>query len=126
MATTLTNVIALTVLVEFARENGFDNNEILDKVEKHIAQLSKPTKKPAGPTKDQMRNALMLDALIAHMRATGAAYTVKDAAAWLSENYDGAGLVSTQKATALLTKAVKDGTANRSTDGKRIVFTVSA
>lgn len=126
MANTLTNVTALTVLVEFARDNGFDDAEVLGKVEKHIAQLAKPSKKPEGPTKEQMRNALMLDALVAHMRASGAAYTVKDAAAWLSENYEGAGLVSTQKATALLTKAVKDGTANRSTDGKRIVFTVTA
>ena len=126
MATTITNVAALTAIVEFATDNGFADAEILDKVEKHIAQLSKPSKKSGGPTKEQMRNSLMLNALVAHMRATGASYTVKEAAAWLSENYEGAGLVSTQKATALLTKAVKDGTANRSTDGKRITFTVTA
>lgn len=123
MATTITNVSALTAIVEFALSNGFEDQDVVEKVQRHIAQLSKPSKKPEGPTKTQLINQNLISRVVEHMQTTGAAMTVKDVAAWLSENCgDTVGLCSTQKATALLTQAVKGGMLSRTTDGKHVAF----
>ena len=125
--TTITNVAALTAILDFALSNGFADEEVAEKVQKHISQLSKPSKKSDGPTKTQIINSNLIDKIVSHLKATGAVMTVKDVAAWLSENCgETVGLCSTQKATALLTQAAKNGLVRRTTDGKRIAFYTEA
>lgn len=125
--TTITNVAALTAVLDFALSNGFEDQEVAEKVQRHIAQLSKPTKKAEGPTKTQLINQNLIARIVGHMQATGAAMTVKEVAAWLSENCgETVGLCSTQKATALLTQAVKGGLLSRTTDGKHVAFVAVA
>lgn len=127
MATTITNASAIAALVDFAIANGCDNQEAIEKAQLHVAQLSKPAKKAEGPTKNQLMNQNLIARVVGHMQATGATMTVKDVATWLSENCgETVGLCSTQKATALLTQAVKAGYLSRVTDGKRIAFVAVA
>lgn len=125
--TTITNVAALSVVLDFALSHGLDDQAVVEKVQRHIAQLSKPAKKAEGPTKNQLINQNLIARIVDHMQTTGAAMTVKDVAAWLSENCgETVGLCSTQKATALLTQAVKAGLLSRTTDGKHVAFVAVA
>lgn len=123
MATTITNLSALNTVIEFAVENGFDNEEIIAKLRHHAEQLAKPSKKPSGPTKNQMINDNLIDSVVEHLVETDLGMSVKDVAAFLSERCaDVVGMCSTQKATALMTRAVKSERVRRISDGKTVIF----
>ena len=104
----ITNVSALSALVSFAKEMGYDNGEVIAKVEHHIAQLSKPKAKSDEPTKNQRLNAKLVEEVAAYLEAHGTV-TPKELVEKLGSPY----VTSSQKATILLGMLSDQGRAVR-------------
>ena len=105
---TITNVSALSALVSFAKEMGYDNGEVIAKVEQHIAQLSKPKAKSDLPTKTQRLNAQLVEEVAAYLEVHGTV-TPKELVEKLGSPY----VTSAQKATVLLGMLTDQGRATR-------------
>lgn len=123
MATTITNAVALADLIGFAQSMGYSNADALTRCKAHLASLEKSAAyRSSGPTKKQRANDAIIAKFIGHMRDTGEAFTTAGLAAWVSENVEECKECSVQKATSLLTRAVKLGFITRATDGKKVIF----
>lgn len=94
---TITNVQALKALVSHAKATGYDNAEVLAKVEHHIKQLDKPRPVSTLPSKTQRLNARLVEEVADFMRGRPAMTT--------QAIVDGIGspdITTPQKATILL------------------------
>ena len=101
---TITNVQALTMLVDHAKATGFDDPAVLDKVVKHIAQLSKPKTKSTAPSKTQLlNNNLKVEVL--GLFKDGDILTTSQVVEKLGSPY----ITTTQKATVICGLLVSDG-----------------
>lgn len=118
MATSITNTAALTALVTFAEQMGWDNAEALEKVRKHIAQLSKPKAKSAEPTKTQRLNANLCEEVAQYLTAQGSV-TAKGVAEQMGSPY----ITSSQKATILLGMLTAQGRAERHCEKGKVWWT---
>jgi hypothetical protein len=103
MANTVTYAAALDSIIAFATDNGFDNQEVLDKLKNLRAQ--KETKSKAGQ-KSQARkdNEKLANAIVDAMVK---ADVTEVRAAWVKDNVDG--IDTTPKATAVLKVAIEMG-----------------
>lgn len=118
MATSITNTAALTALVTFAEQMGWDNAEALEKVRKHLAQLSKPKAKSAEPTKTQRLNANLCEEVAQYLAAQGSV-TAKGVAEQMGSPY----ITSSQKATILLGMLTAQGRAERHCEKGKVWWT---
>jgi len=103
MANKITYASAIATIVEFAKANGFDNKEVIEKMEKLYAQkLSKGNtgKKSAA----RKANEELAEKVATRMRAMNVD-TIR--AAWVRDNVDGINTVP--KAVAVLNVAVDLG-----------------
>jgi len=124
MATTMTYANALTTIKAFAIDNGFDNKEVIEKIDKLIAQ--KATKTNNGKkSRARVNNEQLANVLVKLMQDKG---VNEIRAAWVRENLDG---VSTSpKAVAVLNAATDLGllhkhTVKKSETRNEFVFTLS-
>ena len=103
MANTVTYAAALDSIIAFATDNGFDNQEVLDKLKNLRAQ--KETKSKVGQ-KSQARkdNEKLANAIVDAMVK---ADVTEVRAAWVKDNVDG--INTTPKATAVLKVAIDMG-----------------
>ena len=109
MATSsITNVIALTALIGFAEDMGYEDAEVLAKVKHHRDQLAKPKAKSDTPSKTQRLNAQLCEEVYAYLQAHGTV-TPKELVEKLGSPY----VTSTQKATILLGMLTDQGRATR-------------
>lgn len=120
MATSITNVRALSVLIEFARNNGCPDVDAIAKMEAHLAQLSKPKTRSNAPTKTQVLNKNLCNEVFAFISEKGYA-TAKDVA----ENMGSPYVTTAQKATILLGMLVADGRAIRHVNKGRAFWVVA-
>lgn len=118
MATSITNTAALTALVTFAEQMGWDNAEALEKVRKHLAQLSKPKAKSTEPTKTQRLNANLCEEVAQYLAAQGSV-TAKGVAEQMGSPY----ITSSQKATILLGMLTAQGRAERHCEKGKVWWT---
>lgn len=112
MATTstITNVQALTALLAHARTTGFDNSEVLAKMEHHLAQLAKPKAKSDLPTQTQRLNAKLKDELTEFFAEHPAdTFTTQQ----VVDLFGSPNITTTQKATIVCGMLVTDGTIER-------------
>ena len=123
MATTITYANALTTLKAFALDNGFDNTEVIEKIDKLIAQ--KATKTNNRKSKARVANEQLANELVQLMQKKG---VNEIRAAWVRENLQG---VSTSpKAVAVLNAATDLGllhkhTIRKSETRNEFLFTIS-
>lgn len=130
MATTknITKVDALNIAlavahgenVDTACENaGWTANEFAAKVAAMLEQENKRKSAPKRPTKAQMQNGLLVDRVVALIAEHGEPVSV----VWVRDN-SGADILTTQKATAICTRGVKEGKLERIRDEKgKVKFT---
>ena len=118
MATTITNVSALSDLVKFARDNGFTDETILAKVERHIEVLSKPKARKDEPSKTQLMNRSLAEQAFAVLTDLGSV-TAKGLVDAMESPY----VMHPQKATVLLSMLVADGRATRHSDKGKVWWT---
>lgn len=112
---TITNVQALSALVQFAKANGCENADAISKVEKHIAQLSKPKAKSDLPSKTQRLNASLCEEVYAYLCAKGSV-TPKELANGMGSPY----VTTSQKATILLGMLTTQGRAVRESEKGKV------
>lgn len=118
----LTNVQALTALIEFAEVNGYENEEVLGKMRRHLEVISKPSKKSDTPTKTQLLNASLADKVAAYLASKpGEMVSPKS----VMENLGDPNVCSSQKATILLGILVKDGRAVKHNVSGRALFSAA-
>ena len=118
--TKLTNVQALTALIEFAEVNGYEDEEVLGKMRRHLEVISKPGKKSDGPTKTQLLNTQLADKVAAYLDSrSGEMVGSKE----VMQNLGDPNICSSQKATVLLNMLVNDGRATKHNIRGRIMFT---
>ena len=115
---TITNVAALTAIVEFCESCGYDNAEAIAKVKRHIEQLSKPKAKSTEPTKTQRLNANLCEEVNAYLVKEGTA-TAKGVAENLGSPY----ITSSQKATIILGMLTAQGRAERHCEKGKVWWT---
>lgn len=102
MATT-TYYTALSTILEFAKANGFDNEEVIEKVTRLRDQ--KATKSKTGQkSKTRQANEVLAKSIVATMREHGVS-EVK--AAWVRDNVDG--INTPAKAVAVLNAGMDAG-----------------
>ena len=99
MANTITYAQALTTIRDFATENGFDNKEVLDKVNKLIEQKTK-VRANAGKSKARKANEIAAQQIVDIMKEKGLQYIDNK---WVRDNIDGVN--SAARATAVLNVA---------------------
>lgn len=119
MANSITNVQALTALVEFAQANGYADADVLAKVRKHIAVLSKPKAKSDAPSKTQVMNQTLSDRLYEFLAGCESPVT----AGQVVDGLGSAFVTTPQKATILLGMLVSQGRAERTVSKGRALWT---
>ena len=120
MATnSITNVQALTEIVEFAVANGYTDDAVLAKVRKHIAVLSKPKAKSDAPSKTQVLNRSLSDAMYGFLCECSDPVTTNQAMEGLHSPY----VTTPQKATVLLGMLASQGRAERTVSKGRALWT---
>lgn len=105
--TGITYVSALATILNFAKDNGFDNNEVIEKVQKLIDQKSK-AKTPSGKSVARKTNEAIADLLIGEMDVKN---VTKVDNKWVRDNVEGVNTAA--KATAVLNVAVDMGLLER-------------
>lgn len=121
---TITYASALTTIKAFAIEQGFDNAEVIEKIDKLIAQ--KATKTTSGKkSRARINNEQLANVLVATMREKG---VNEIRAAWVRENLDSVN--TAPKAVAVLNAATDMGLLTKSTVKKsetrnEFVFTLA-
>lgn len=103
MATTITYALALTTIKDFAVEHGFDNDEVIAKVDKLIAQKA-PKGKAGSKSKARKANEDTAREVAELMRKQG---VDQIKAAWVRDNI--ATVASVPKAVAILNAAAEEG-----------------
>ena len=129
MATTnkLTNAIALNAAIAAFKDmdanaviDGFTAEEYTTKFEKMLETATKKHASTNSETPEQRKNREeYIPAMLKAMAAQGEPITSK----WVSDNVRG--ITTTQKATALLTKCVKNGVVVRIQEGRKVVFALA-
>lgn len=121
---TITYASALTTIKAFAIEQGFDNAEVIEKIDKLIAQ--KATKTTSGKkSRARINNEQLANVLVATMREKG---VTEIRAAWVRENLNSVN--TAPKAVAVLNAAtdmglLKKSTVKKSETRNEFVFTLS-
>lgn len=114
--TKITYAQALTMIREFAIEAGYENTEVLDKVQASIDSYGKRnTRKSTKPTKAQVANE-NLKATIVALMDTETRYTVSDIVKALDNEY------SNQKISSLMNSMV-GSYLDKVTEKRRSYFT---
>lgn len=117
-STSITNVSALTALIGFAEDMGYDNAEVLAKVIAHRNQLAKPKAKSTEPSKTQRLNANLCEEVYAYLVKEGTV-TAKG----IAENLGSPYITSSQKATILLGMLTAQGRAERHCEKGKVWWT---
>lgn len=104
MANTVTYANALATIRDYAVENGFDNKEVIEKINNLIKQKTK-TKANTGKSKARKDNEETVKAVVNLMRETGVTEIDNK---WLRENVEGVN--SPARATAVFNAGVDMGT----------------
>lgn len=121
--TTITYVSALTSVLNFAKDNGFDNEEVIAKVQKLIDQKGKG-KTPNGKSQARKANEKLAEALVDTMRNRNlSTFNNKLVREYVE------GINTAAKATAVLNVAVDMGLVERQIVAKsatrnKIVYTL--
>lgn len=110
--TGITYVSALTTILDYAKNNGFDNNEVIEKVQKLIEQKTK-AKTPSGKSIARKTNEAIADLLIGEMDVKN---VTKVDNKWVRDNVEGVNTAA--KATAVLNVAVDMGLLERHMEPK--------
>lgn len=110
--TGITYVSALTTVLDYAKNNGFDNNEVIEKVQKLIDQKNK-VKTPSGKSIARKTNEAIADLLIGEMDVKN---VTKVDNKWVRDNVEGVNTAA--KATAVLNVAVDMGLLERHMEPK--------
>lgn len=110
------NAITRAQALEYAIAHC-DNDAVIEVLRKMHAQVTKPRKKSDAPTKTQLVNANLCKAAIEAFKAHGnEGYDVK----WISNHVNG--ILTSQKATAVMRFGMANGLIERNQDGKAITF----
>ena len=117
---TITTVQALTALIGFAEDMGWDNAEAIAKVKAHRDQLDKPKAKSDLPTKTQRLNAQLCEEVYGFLREHERV-TPKGLVEGLGSPY----VTSTQKATILLGMLSDQGRATRCCEKGRAYWVIA-
>ena len=112
MANTITYANALATIRDFAVENGFDNDEVVEKINKLIEQKTKTTAN-TGKSKARKDNEETVKAVVNLMREVGATEIDNK---WLRDNVEG--INSPARATAVFNAGVDMGMFNRNVHQK--------
>jgi hypothetical protein len=105
---TITNVQALTALIGFAEDMGWENTEAIAKVIAHRDQLAKPKAKSDLPSKTQRLNAQLCEEVYAYL-CEHERVSPKSLVDGMGSPY----VTSAQKATVLLGMLTDQGRASR-------------
>lgn len=112
MANTLTYAVALDIIMAFAKEHDFDNEEVMNKLT--TLRNQKATKAGAGKKSDaRKKNEVLAQSVIDTMLAKDAS---EIRAGWVKDNVDG--INTPAKATAVLNVAVDMGLLTRNVIAK--------
>lgn len=109
--TKITRKVALDAIITFARENGYDNEEVLDVVDNMLSKLGS-SKKSNTETKAHYQNARILQDNL-HLLQGNALSAREFANSAKNFPVDNTGRPSIHKATAILVQGVNDGILER-------------
>jgi hypothetical protein len=100
---------ALNQIIVFARENGYDNADVLEVVDNMLSKLQTATKN-TGETAAHRQNAQLLEKNLHLFEGEDVALTAREFATTAKDfPVDNTGRPSVHKATAILVQGINDG-----------------
>ena len=100
---------ALNQIIAFARENGYDNADVLEVVDNMLSKLQVTTKN-TGETVAHRQNAKLLEKNLHLFEGEDVALTAREFASSAKDfPIDNTGRPSVHKATAILVQGINDG-----------------
>ena len=111
---TITRAAALSAAID-----ALEGTEFAPVLVKMYEQVTKPRKKSDAPPKTQIENAAILARAVEAMTNHGEPVGSQ----WLTEHV--AGILSTQKATAIMKKGIADGLVTANREGKKVTYSVA-
>ena len=100
---------ALNQIIVFARENGYDNADVLEVVDNMLSKLQTTTKN-TGETVAHRQNAKLLEKNLHLFEGEDVALTAREFASAAKDfPIDNTGRPSVHKATAILVQGINDG-----------------
>jgi hypothetical protein len=100
---------ALNQIIVFARENGYDNADVLEVVDNILSKLQTTTKN-TGETAAHRQNAQLLEKNLHLFEGEDVALTAREFATTAKDfPVDNTGRPSVHKATAILVQGINDG-----------------
>jgi len=101
---------ALNQIIAFARENGYDNADVLEVVDNMLSKLQTTATKNTGETVAHRQNAKLLEKNLHLFEGEDVALTAREFATTAKDfPVDNTGRPSVHKATAILVQGINDG-----------------
>lgn len=114
---TITRAEAIEFAIDCINEHCDDANDIVEVLNKLHASITKPRKKSDAPSKARIENLALVDAAVTAMGND------EVNAKWLTEHVRG--ILTTQKAAAVMRLGVEVGKIRKIVDGRKVSYTVA-
>lgn len=114
----MTRAQALTIAIDTIREYEGEC-EALTVLEKMHAQITKPRKRSDAPSKARILNESLAGKVYEAMQGYGEPVSTK----WVCEHVNG--IMTPQKATAVMRILLEDGRVTRSKEGKAVTYSIA-
>ena len=115
----MTNAMALEIALEVMKETDAEKYaEVIEKLDKMLAQVNKKSSANRKPTATQLENEGLREKIVEYLKNTGKRLTVSE----MMKEIEGLKELSNQRVTSLATSLYKEGKINREVEKRKAYF----
>ena len=117
----MTNAMALETAIEVMKETDAEKYaEVIEKLDKMLAQVNKKSSANRKPTATQLENEGLREKIVEYLKNTGKRLTVSE----MMKEIEGLKELSNQRVTSLATSLYKEGKIDREVEKRKAYFFV--
>ena len=117
----MTNAMALEIALEVMKETDAEKYaEVIEKLDKMLAQVNKKSSANRKPTATQLENEGLREKIVEYLKNTGKRLTVSE----MMKEIEGLKELSNQRVTSLATSLYKEGKIDRTVEKRKAYFSV--
>ena len=115
----MTNAMALEIALEVMKETDAEKYaEVIEKLDKMLAQVNKKSSANRKPTATQLENEGLREKIVEYLKNTGKRLTVSE----MMKEIEGLKELSNQRVTSLATSLYKEGKIDREVEKRKAYF----
>ena len=115
----MTNAMALEIALEVMKETDAEKYaEVIEKLDKMLAQVNKKSSANRKPTATQLENEGLREKIVEYLKNTGKRLTVSE----MMKEIEGLEELSNQRVTSLATSLYKEGKIDREVEKRKAYF----